>query len=70
MKYVDTLGIGFLFLAASALVQALLFALGYGAGSLVVSSIAFAFGAGFVFVRELLKLAKKYPLPPMPGEKQ
>lgn len=68
MDHVDAFGMGFLFLTVSALVQALLFALGCGAGSLVVSSVAFAFGTGFVFVRELLKVAKKYPMPPMEGK--
>jgi len=62
MEYVDALGMGFLFLAVSALVQSLLFALGCGVDTLVVSSVAFAFGTGFVFVRKLLKVAKKYPL--------
>ncbi len=68
MDSVDAFGMGFLFLTISALIQALLFALGCGADTLVVSSIAFAFGNGFVFVRELLKVAKKYPMPPMEGK--
>lgn len=67
MDTVDAFGMGCLFLVVNALFQAMLFACGAGASAMLIASIGLAIWTGFLFTRECIKSAKKYPLPKSDG---